>query len=523
MAFRRKKVDNSLELLLATGMIVSDQVVREVRSIYNQDYIDVPHVRSICDWAIAYFEQYGKAPGKHIQDIVESHIRSDPIYEDEKNVEQIKDFLSTLNAEYERADKFNAGYVLDEVEKRFKTKSYQHLAEDMLAELAEGNTDEAEVLHVNHKRVARQISKGFNPYDDLEGTQMAFEHAEEPLFKYPGYYGKLINSRLTRGGLVARMGKAKVGKTFTLVEDTYRALRARCNVVVFALGDLTEEEMRLRFHIRRAGRSNEKQYCGEMYAPVMDCKRNQDDSCNYRERLGGCGLEGAETVEEAPEGYKPCDYCLRKRPGLYRGAVWYVLSPAAKPLGWREAHKMGKRFMRRMAGKQFRCFHHPTKTASVVDIEHQLDMLLHFEQWVPDVVVIDYADILADQPGTSGMEVRHKENEKWMAMRKMAQQRHVLVMTASQTDAASYYADVIKLTNFNEDRRKFDHCTAFFGINQTADEKRAGITRTNVLLARQGEFDEEDFAVIPQCLQKGQAHIGSYKLVHEPKKKKKDE
>ena len=69
------------------------------------------------------------------------------------------------------------------------------------------------------------------------------------------------------------------------------------------------------------------------------------------------------------------------------------------------------------------------------------------EGWVPDVIVLDYADLLALP---SGMEKREGIDETWRRLRRLSQDFHCCVVTATQGDAASYRASLIRAGNFSE-------------------------------------------------------------------------
>lgn len=102
---------------------------------------------------------------------------------------------------------------------------------------------------------------------------------------------------------------------------------------------------------------------------------------------------------------------------------------------------------------------------------------------------IDYADIL--MPINGAAESRDQINATWKQMRRMSQERHCLVLTATQTDADSYDTNLIRRRNFSEDKRKFSHVTGMFAINQNEKEKKLGIQRLNWIVLREGEFSEE--------------------------------
>ncbi len=118
--------------------------------------------------------------------------------------------------------------------------------------------------------------------------------------------------------------------------------------------------------------------------------------------------------------------------------------------------------------------------------------------WVPDVIVIDYADILAPQDGKA--DSRDQVNATWKGMRSLSQQLHCLNVTATQTDADSYDTDVIDMSNFSEDKRKRAHVTGSIGINQTDAEKEMGITRFNWIVRREWAYSKKKCVHVAGCL-----------------------
>ncbi|MBT9138972.1 MAG: hypothetical protein DDT31_01552 [Syntrophomonadaceae bacterium] len=129
-----------------------------------------------------------------------------------------------------------------------------------------------------------------------------------------------------------------------------------------------------------------------------------------------------------------------------------------------------------------------------------------YDDFAPDVIVIDYADILAsDYKG----EFRHQENEKWKALRRLSQSRKCLVITATQTDTDAYKKKSITLDNFSEDKRKYAHVTGMLTLNQTPEEKEAGTMRLNWLLLRDGEFGGNNEVTVAQALRIGQPMLFS--------------
>jgi replicative DNA helicase len=141
----------------------------------------------------------------------------------------------------------------------------------------------------------------------------------------------------------------------------------------------------------------------------------------------------------------------------------------------------------------------PISTAKVSDIRLEIDEQIK-HGWIPDVIVIDYADILAPETGTSGLDFRHQTNETWKALRRLSQDYHCLVITATQSDARSYDGKLLTMSNFSEDKRKLSHVTGVVGLNQSPEEKKNGIYRLNWVVLREGVYLEQNCITVAGCL-----------------------
>jgi len=169
--------------------------------------------------------------------------------------------------------------------------------------------------------------------------------------------------------------------------------------------------------------------------------------------------------------------------------------------------KAVKRFVRRNGIKpedphvMFSC--HPNTSVNVSDISGILDGWAIQRNFVPDIIVIDYPDILAPEPGCGHMTTKDRTNETWKALRKLSQQKHCLVVVPTQADAASYNVELLGPENFTDDRRKLDHPTGVFGLNQTKEEKAQGIMRLNWINLREDEFATDRCLYVGQQLKLG--------------------
>jgi replicative DNA helicase len=145
----------------------------------------------------------------------------------------------------------------------------------------------------------------------------------------------------------------------------------------------------------------------------------------------------------------------------------------------------------------FRLSCHPNGSMSVPGIETRLDAWGR-AGWKPDIVVIDYADILA--PIDTRQDKRHQVDETWKRLRGLSQKRHVCVITASQADAASYKVKTLDKSNFSESKTKLAHVNAFIGINATADERDKQLRRLNFIVRREESYSEQECLYVAGCL-----------------------
>jgi len=456
---KRQNVDGGAERKLLIGMIVSDKFIKQAMPFYDPDLIEQKYARTVAEWCAHYYQRYEKAPGLHIKDIFDSH--ADKMEPTERDL--VSDLLESLSTEYERADQMNTPYLLDQAEAYFKTRSLNQLFSESKGLLLEGDVAGAEAELSNYKRVGRSSSLGSNPFKDPDGIMRAFEQAEKPLFALPGKLGYMLNEEFGRDKFLAFMGPEKRGKTWWLNELAIRAAKARCNVALFGIGDMSLEQTIIRLVIQLAGRSNRERYCGAHECPFPNADGTGSD---------------------------------------------YRTVPAVKPLTWREAWRIGQRFLGRMKGKDFKLSVHPSDQLTVTGLKVILDNWETFDNFIPDVVIIDYADNLA--PENRREEFRHQQNQIWKLLRGLSQERHCFVATATQANAGSYDQTTLTMKHFSEDKRKYAHVTAMVGLNQTHEEKRARLMRLNMLVQREGEFYAEDSVTVAHDLWRGRPLLFSF-------------
>ena len=126
---------------------------------------------------------------------------------------------------------------------------------------------------------------------------------------------------------------------------------------------------------------------------------------------------------------------------------------------------------------------YPTRAASVNTISAHIKQL-ELKSIIPDMVIVDYADILKD---VSGMrEVRHQLGSIYEDLRGMAGEFKVPVWTASQANRSALEEEVIDATKVAEAYSKVMTADFVLSISRQAQDKLSHTARCHIIKNRFG-------------------------------------
>lgn len=513
--------DSSIERRIVIGLITSTDFIKQIREIYSVRFIESVMAKRLSTWCMEYFDKYNKAPGKNIEGIYFEKLKNGLPKDIAEEIEE--DILPDLSEEFIK-NPADVTYLTDQTISYFSERHLDLHSDEVKALLSQGKIIEAERLASSYKPLAKNISKpvDFSSPEALDNVELAFAENQEPLIKYPKQLGKFWNHQLVRGGFVALMASEKRGKSYWLMDMVTRSVRQGIRVAFFQAGDMTEGQQIRRFCMHLAKKSDQPKYCGIHYQPIRDCVHNQRNTCDKKERECSFGVfqdlsedqvRRELTIEQLREAYDnnpdyiPCWNCKDYLTYPW-GSVWLEKVDTGPALGVTEAKRVFEDYFIKNH-RQLMLSTHPNNTLSVKQIEALLDTWEKQYDFIADLIVIDYADLLV--PDTK-LEFRHQQNEIWKNLRSLSQDRHALVVTVTQADASSYDSTTLKLKNFSEDKRKYAHVTAMYGLNQDpkSREKKIGIMRINELVVREGYFDSTNVCYVLQNLSRGQPYLSSY-------------
>lgn len=493
---RRVRVDKDIERKITTAFITSTDFTRKTLLSYRSEFMEVEYARKVIGWVVDYFNHYQKSPGIHIQDIYETEKESLK----EEEADTIEVFLKDISDEYEKTDVMNVDYLADQAKSYFRKRSLEILFEKGEKFAKAGKIEEAEKLLLEHKQVSKITSGTFDPFDKQRIRHHLHNDEMSKLFSLPGDLGNLIGP-MRRGWLMAVMAPEKRGKSWLLEELVFHALIARLKVFWVSL-EMPAIVLEKRIYQKLTGKDTESRDC--LY-PVLDCINNQDSSCLKKDRICDVGIfdsEGNKKEFDRKLKYTPCSVCRGKKD--YIPAYWKKYMKTAE-IKTRVIEKKADLFTG-MYGRNLRIRSFPRFDASIQDIINEVNHLEYSENFLPDVLVIDYLDILTDPRGYEG---RDAVDYKWKTAARIAGMKNCLVITADQSDAGGRKKRSLDDSNFSEDKRKDAHLDMRVAINQTMKEKYDKVARISVLFHRHEYFHPRREVLILQELSLGQPVLDS--------------
>lgn len=434
------------ERAILTALIVHDEVLSTVHSKLGEEKRPFPSkwCNTILQWCRSYFTQYQKAPRKHIKQLFHRYAEK---VQDEDAVALIEAFLSRLSKDYEaQAQEMNEKYLLDLASRYFECEKLRRHVESLEKSLDSKDLEEARTQIAEYRSLDFSATAWSDPFakTTIKRT-LRYLEKDRSLVQFKGELGEFLSPALEREGFVSFAAPEKRGKSFWLLEVAYQALRQRRKVLYYVLGDMSEDQANKRLY-SRITRLPSVHLKGEIRIPTSLVIKDGEPKMSFRNE---------------------------KKEKLTGKDIWQAAENLRQSTATKELPIKVK-----VAG---------ASVISASDIERDVKTFAQ-AGWVPDVVVLDYADLLLPEPHSRTQEFRHQVNESWKVLRRIALDYHLLMLTATQAAATAYESKVIRKRDFSEDKRKNSHVTGMLGINQSPEEKKLGLYRLNWVFLRDGEW-----------------------------------
>lgn len=447
--------DGSAERKIAIAMVVNKTVLAAISSRWSTDLFSSRWANIVGELCVNYYRKYKQAPLKDIEGLVDSWAGTG---RDKDLISLVDQFLRELSSEYAKSDdEINPQYILDLASEYFDKVALKNTAKEINGCLEIGDIDAARKAHIAYKAMQIGQGAGINVFNEESAVVSAFTEKREPLIKYPGALGNFFGTALERDAFISFMGKEKVGKSFWLMDIAWRAIEQQRKVCLFAIGDMSQAQMIRRIAVRAAR--------WPVKAGTIKVPREFDTS----------GTKPEIVREDVEFGHDLTDS---------------------------QVTRVFEKLRNEYGEHSFKLSVHPNSSISVDGIRSIVDLMEKNDDWISDVNVIDYADIIAPIKGL--IDTRAQIDYAWKHLRALPQERHNLLVTATQSNKLSYRTQTIDRNNVSEDKRKLAHVTGMIGINQDPEEQTLGLYRLNWVVLRELEFSEEQCCYTAASLALGQ-------------------
>jgi hypothetical protein len=422
----------------------------------RSQYFKASYSKTIYKWCNDFFNEFSVSPQSHIKDLYLNNKLS--IQDDEEN-DNIALLLKSLSKNYEETENTNVDFEIMQCVNYLKLRSGELLKEQLEDALATNDSKKIESIVTNYKRVEKPSGQGVDLLKDTEKVKTALLNEKDTLFRFPGTLGELIGP-INRGDFACFFGPAGRGKSQWLWYTSETAMKEGCKVLLFTL-EMTENEI-----LKNRAWPSISGY-PKINKTIYSAKFEENEDGKY-------SIEQVEKYKEAPN-IDDIEKIQKKLRRLYRkGSIKIIF---------------------------------PTDMLTVEDIDSTLNNLYYYEDYVPDIVVIDYADYMAPSRGFKSNEYRQTINNIWKGLAALRLKKNIAIITASHTEVKTFNTD-IKIEHSSEDKRKNNHISIGIALNQTEKEQDENVMRVAMTKMREGRKTSNQ-AVCLQCLDLGRPCIDS--------------
>ena len=426
---------------IVTLLCFSDQHCLTIRGLVEIDLYGGPY-SVIARRVYEFVDRYKKAPKDHIADLLADKL-------DKKNKSEASVYEDILLGIRDLYENINAEYVMSQLETLIKRQSLRSIAID-LAKALQKDTDEsleeAERLMAGAK--AQQISV-FDPGLRLSNKDRVLDFLDQQTSCFPTGIPEFDKRGFgpTRKELHLYIAAAKNGKSWWLIQLAKMAMIHRLRVCHITL-EMSEDR-------------SAQRYLQALFAMSKRPEKNIVTKFE-RDQLGR--LVGFEEKELKPK-LNMQDPNIRKKLE-------------------KKIDQFGSRLLDNIIVKQF-----PTGHLTVRQLEAYLDSLESNERFIPDLLIVDYPDLMKLDKNNYRLAI----DEIYKELRGLGVTRNMAVAVVSQSHRGAAKSKIVDGSNVAEAYSKIAHADCIITYSQTAAEHKMGLAR---LFVSGGRNDEDKITVV---------------------------
>lgn len=392
-----------------------------------------------------YIDKFKEPPAEHIADLLEDKLSS----ENKREARQYKDILVSLS---EMREGVNAEYVMSQLEAFVRRQSLRSIAVDLAKALQKDTEESLEEADRLIKSASNQSLKVFDPGLRMSDIDRTLSFLNETSHAFPTGIPEFDRRGFgpTRKEMLLYLADTKTGKTWAMVHLAKMALMGNLRTVHITL-EMSEEKVAQRYTQAFFAIAKRK----EEFEVYKFNKGKDNDRFDY------------EQVKVKPR--------------------MSFDDPNIEKKLRKELQKWQSRMLDNIIIKQF-----PTGKLTVGELEAYLDNLEATERFTPDLLIVDYPDLMKLSVGAGG-QYRHGLSETYKNLRGVAVARNAALACPTQGNRDAAKAKFVSRTNVSEAYSKIADADIVMAYSQTAFEKEQGLARLSIIAGRN---DEDNITVV---------------------------
>lgn len=412
----------------------SDEYCATIRNVMPPELWSGPY-KEISRRVYEYIDRYKAAPKDHIADLLADKL-------DNKKGESslYEDILLGIRSQHAT---INSEYTMNQLQQLVRRQSYRAIAVDLAKELQRDTDDSLDRAEQLIKSATTQIVNVFDPGLRLSDADRVLGFLDRAAGCFPTGIAELDKRGFgpTRGELLLLLAPAKRGKTHWLILLAKMAAIHRLKVAHYTL-EMSEDMCAQRY----------------MQAFFNMSKRNEKKRVVKFSRDSLGRMDGFTDIELSPK-------LSMEDPNIRRKLE-------------RKIKQFGRRYLDNIVVKQF-----PSGNLTVRQLEAHLDALESNERFIPDLLVVDYPDLMKVDKNNFRLAI----DEIYKELRGIAVKRNLALAIVSQGNRGSEKAKNVGNDNVAEAWSKIAHADCVITYNQTPTEKLMGLARLTVTAGRNDE------------------------------------
>ena len=395
--------------------ITDTKFLQIARQVVKPSYFSSQVTEDVVQHCYSYFDQFDEAPSNHLYDELFRFLAK-------KDAEE-KDRYHTYLERVQAMDSPNVAYVIKRINDFVKAREFEEAAVSFVKKVETGDFVEAkELMHKALKAGIEREEVGLS-YFDLTETPDYYLSMKEVLIPtgFP-LIDKIIKG-LRRGQFVSIFAGFKVGKTWGCVHFGKEGLLQGLNVLHVS-HELSLDELEMRYDMSLGGLISE---------PIPEIVE----------------------FEEVDEKGEITNTWEKKVDTVYN---FKTIQNVRRKIG-----KLGGKLILRK---------YPMGSCSMSEIDRYLDYLEMYEGFIPDILINDYVEKMK-LPEASAH--RDAIDRAYIEHKRIADERNILVITASQVNRGALGKFKLDQSDAAEDIRKIGNVDLALGMSQTktqSEERR---------------------------------------------------